>query len=157
MGSIVLDMIKHHEGLRFTVYDDATGRPIVPESVVTGYPTIGYGRNLATRGISQEEADYLLAHDLTKVFKECSAAFPWFDKLSEARSAVVMDMVFNLGMAGFKKFKETILAIEAGDYVVAAKNMLASRWSVQVGKRARTLARMMAEDVGFEEARKASA
>jgi len=157
MSSSIQDMIKHHEGLRYTVYDDATGRPIIPESVVTGYPTIGYGRNLATRGISQEEADYLLAHDLSKVFQECAAAFPWFDKLSEARSAVVMDMVFNLGMAGFKKFKETILAIEAGDYISAAKNMLASRWARQVGKRAQTLARMMADDLSFNDARSASA
>lgn len=155
--SSIQEMIKYHEGLRFTVYDDATGRPIVPESVVTGYPTIGYGRNLATRGISQEEADYLLAHDLTKVFQECAASFHWFDTLSEARSAVVMDMVFNLGMAGFKKFKETILAIEAGDYVTAAKNMIASKWARQVGKRAQTLARMMAEDRSFGEARRDSA
>ena len=34
------------EALRFVVYDDATGRPIVPGTHVIGHPSIGIGRAL---------------------------------------------------------------------------------------------------------------
>ena len=47
-----------NEGLELKVY-------ICP----AGYKTIGVGRNLETRGITQEEAIYLLDNDISKVFR----------------------------------------------------------------------------------------
>lgn len=42
MTNTLTTQIMAHEGLRLTVYDDATGKPIVAGSRVVGNPTIGY-------------------------------------------------------------------------------------------------------------------
>ena len=57
-------LIRDGEGLRLKVYDDASGKPVTAGSVLAGHPSIGYGRNLAGKGISESEADAMLAEDL---------------------------------------------------------------------------------------------
>ena len=52
-------------------------------------------------------------------------------------------MVFNLGLSRFRRFRKTIAAIKAGDWEQAAREMLASLWARQVGRRAQELAEMM--------------
>jgi hypothetical protein len=42
MNDALTTQIMADEGLRLTVYDDATGKPIVASSRVVGNPTIGY-------------------------------------------------------------------------------------------------------------------
>src|SRR6185503_16793342 len=59
-----------------------------------------------------------------------------FDRLAEARKIVVIDMVFNLGAAGFGQFHDTIHAIKTGHFAQAADHMLQSLWARQVGHRA---------------------
>jgi lysozyme len=56
---------------------------------------------------------------------------------------VLIEMVFNLGMPRLMGFKKMLSALERKDYEQAAKEMLNSRWSVQVGNRATTMAQMM--------------
>jgi GH24 family phage-related lysozyme (muramidase) len=38
--------IAHWEGRRAQAYDDATGQPITPGSIIEGHPTLGIGFNL---------------------------------------------------------------------------------------------------------------
>jgi lysozyme len=59
------------------------------------------------------------------------------------RKDVVLDMVFNLGLTRFHRFKKTIAAIKTKDWGKAAREMLTSQWANQVGRRARELAAMM--------------
>ena len=47
-----LSQLQSQESYRRFVYDDATGREIVPGYTVQGNPTICYGRNLIAQGIS---------------------------------------------------------------------------------------------------------
>jgi lysozyme len=54
-------------------------------------------------------------------------------------------MVFNMGFSVFSQFRQTIAAINSGDYTKAAAGMLASRWAQQVGARAQRLAEQMAK------------
>jgi lysozyme len=56
----------------------------------------------------------------------------------------MIDMTFNLGLTRLLYFKKMIAAINARDYTEASKQMLDSRWARQVGNRASTLAKMMA-------------
>jgi lysozyme len=66
-----------------------------------------------------------------------------FDKLTETRKAVLLNMALNLGrsrLAGFKRFLE---AIHAEAWEQAASEMLDSRWRQQVGDRAVRLAKQM--------------
>ena len=120
------------EGVRPKVYFDSLG-----------IPSIGVGRNLRDKGLSMQEIDYLLDNDLADAERDARALVPSFDRLSERRKAVLLNMALNLGrarLAGFKRFLE---AVQAEAWEQAAVEMLDSKWAVQVGQRAQRLAQQM--------------
>jgi lysozyme len=125
-------MLIRHEGLRLKPYRDTSGKL-----------TLGVGRNLEDVGITREEALLLLDNDIARVRHEVERAFAWFSRLNPARRDVVLNMVFNLGLSRFRRFRKVIAAIKARDWEQAAREMLASLWARQVGRRARELAEMM--------------
>ncbi|MGQ0594113.1 MAG: DUF2793 domain-containing protein [Gammaproteobacteria bacterium] len=55
-----------HEGVRRFAYDDATGKPVRPETTVRGKITAGAGGNLADTGLSADEIGYLLRNDIER-------------------------------------------------------------------------------------------
>ncbi len=114
-----------------------------PYKCTAGYLTIGVGRNIEERGLSDDEIDYILSNDVDIVIDELGRTYDWFFDLSEVRQRVIADMVFNLGLPRFSQFKNMIAAIEAEDYVQASNEMMDSRWAEQVGLRASRLAEMM--------------
>lgn len=124
------DLIRH-EALRLKPYEDSEG-----------ILTIGVGRNLEDKGISEEEAFLLLDNDIKVVLDECRQ-FPWFEGLSQVRKDVVANMVFNLGFSRFRRFIKTIAYIELGQYDAAAIEMMDSKWARQVKGRAVELADKM--------------
>tara|TARA_Y100000310_G_scaffold282828_1_gene304358 strand:+ start:788 stop:1213 length:426 start_codon:yes stop_codon:yes gene_type:complete len=123
-----------HEGMRLDMYDDSVG-----------IKTIGVGRNLEQVGLrSEAEAQFLLRNDIRHVQAELRRELgSWIEDLDEVRQRVLLDMGFNLGTAGLMKFRETLSAVAAGQYDVAAEEMLQSRWARQVGQRAHRLSAMM--------------
>ena len=126
-----LEQIKIDEGFRG-----------VPYLCTAGKTTIGYGRNLDANPLSKAEAEFLLENDLKKVAKQASK-FGFYAKLSPRRRAVIINMIFNLGLGRFSQFKKMIKAIEENRYAVAAEEMLDSKWARQVGDRAIRLAKQM--------------
>src|SRR5690348_2186006 len=122
---VLLNRTAKHEGLRLKVYTD-------PVAILT----IGYGRNLEGKGISQQEAQLLLQHDLADAERECREMFTWFDDLSAPRQTVLIEMCFNLGAAKLRGFGRTLKAIKEGRYADAASQMLQSKWAAQVKGRA---------------------
>ena len=131
MKALATKLIKKHEGLRLKPYRCSSQKI-----------TIGYGRNLQDNGITLEEAETMLQHDVGAAIKEAES-LPFFASLNEPRQAVIVDMVFNLGLPRFGMFKKMIAAIECELWHVAANEMLNSRWARQIGKRANTLSEMM--------------
>ena len=114
-----------------------------PYKCTAGYLTIGVGRNIEERGLSDDEIDYILSNDVNIATDELVKTFDWYADLDPIRQRVVVDMVFNLGMPRFKQFQNMIAAIEAGDWMEASNQMMDSRWAQQVGLRASRLAEMM--------------
>jgi len=114
-----------------------------PYKCTAGYLTIGVGRNIEERGLSDDEINYLLNNDVNIATDELVATFDWYADLNPIRQRVVVDMVFNLGMPRFKQFKNMIAALEEGDWTEASDQMMDSRWAEQVGLRASRLATMM--------------
>lgn len=113
-----------------------------------GYDTIGVGRLIDQRkggGLSDEEIDFLLDNDIKKKTAEVRAALPWFDRLDEVRQAVLVSMAFQMGTAGLLKFKNTLAAVERGDYAAASAGMRNSLWATQTPLRVTRLADMMEE------------
>lgn len=121
-----------HEGRRAFVYQDTVGKA-----------TIGVGRNLVDRGLSDDEINLLLDNDITAAYNEAVRIIPGFNTLSEDRQHALIDMIFNLGAAGLLKFKKFLAAIEARDFERAATEMMDSKWARQVGQRAETLKAMI--------------
>ena len=117
-----------HEGRKPFVYQDSVG-----------VATIGVGRNLVDRGLSEDEIDLLLDNDITAAYNDAVRVVPGFNTLSEDRQHAILDMVFNLGVSRFLKFTKFLAAIEARDFERAAREMMDSKWARQVGKRAETL------------------
>lgn len=128
----LLEQLKRHEGLRLKPYRCTAGKL-----------TIGYGRNLDDKGISEYEAELMLASDIHEVQDALTKRLPVYILLDPVRKDVLANMAFNLGVAGLLKFKNMITALESGDYDAASRHMLDSRWAKQVGSRAGELARQL--------------
>lgn len=124
--------LRRDEGLRLKPYTDTVGKL-----------TIGVGRNLTDRGISDDEALQLLDNDIAICIGELRSNFPWFDRLDEPRQGVLVNMCFNLGIVKLSKFGTTLGLIRTGDYEQASVTMLQSRWAQQVGNRALRLSEQM--------------
>ena len=120
------------EGLVKLAYEDTVGKV-----------TIGVGRNLDDLGITEDEAMYLLRNDIERIKMEVEDRCEWIENLDSTRRNVVYNMVFNLGIVRFLKFKKLIAAIEKGDYIEASLEMMDSKWAHQVGRRAIRLAETM--------------
>lgn len=119
------------------------GLKLKPYKCPAGYLTIGVGRNLKIRGITEKEAMILLENDIEYFTERTRELFPRFDDLSDSRQRVLVDMCFNIGYKGLSGFYEMRKAIENEDYIRAAHEMLNSLWAAQVGQRAIELSNLM--------------
>jgi lysozyme len=120
-----------YEGWKNKVYKDTLG-----------IETIGVGFNL-TNGIPDAVILFWLRYNIEHCKKELES-FDWYEKLSEKRKNVLIDMVYNMGILRFSTFKKMIQYIIEDHYELAAMEMLNSKWSSQVGRRAIELADEMA-------------
>jgi lysozyme len=127
----LIKQLQRHEGLVLKPYRCSAGKL-----------SIGYGRNLEDVGISKAEANMLLVNDIHKCIEQVAKLF-CFDKLNDVRQNVLINMCFNLGIYGLKKFKKFLRACELEDFTTASVEMLDSMWSKQVGIRATELSNQM--------------
>jgi lysozyme len=126
------DQLIRDEGIRLKPYRDTVGKL-----------TIGVGRNLDDVGISRDEAALLLQNDIRAAELAVNQVLPWSKLLDPIRKAVLLNMAFNLGVAGLLGFKHTLELIRTGKYEEAGDEMLNSHWAEQVGSRAARLAKQM--------------
>ena len=126
------EQLKKHEGLRLKPYTDTVGKL-----------TLGIGRNLEDKGITEQEALFMLNNDVDYFYGKLCQSIGWMKKLDDARQNVLVNMAFNLGIAGLMTFKKMLLACEHGNFKIVATEMLNSKWAEQVGYRANELAEQM--------------
>lgn len=125
----VAEQLLADEGLRLKPYRCTAGRL-----------TIGVGRNLDERGITEAEALLLLDNDIGDCWTRLSANLSWLAAAPDPVQEALVNMAFNLGVGGLLGFKDTLELLRAEQYAEAAQAMLASKWARQVGKRAERLA-----------------
>ena len=111
--------------------------------------TIGVGRNLEDKGLTDDEIMYLLENDIKEAEQDLEQ-FDWYNKLKWERKRAVIDMRINLGLRGLLSFKKMIAKIESEEWEEAAYEMLDSKWAEQVGTRAERLAEMMRTGEDYE-------
>ena len=132
-----VELIKKHEGYSDTPY-------VCPAEKWT----IGYGYNYQDRGFTTEEltellmsgfdkeiAERLLEKDVLESFELLKDNFEWFDRLDEGRKIALLDMIYNLGLGRFKKFRKMLSALQDEDFDRAAEEAINSRWYKQVKTR----------------------
>lgn len=133
-----------HEGMRLTPYYCTAGKL-----------TIGVGRNLEDNpltveeqralgdymhGITENGAKMLLRNDMMRCYEALKHMLKNFDKLDANRQYALLDMCFQLGVKGLKKFRLMLRAIEKENFEMAAFECLNSEYARQVPKRAKKIA-----------------
>jgi lysozyme len=118
-----------------------------------GYPTFGIGHLITGSDpesgeavgtkISEDRVQQVFNSDIDCVIDDCYRAFDDFGSLPEGVQLVIANMIFNLGLPRFNKFKKMIRAINLGDWQSAADQMIDSKWYQQVTARARRLESVM--------------
>jgi len=126
-----IQLVKH-EGDKRKPYQDTEG-----------HWTIGVGRNLEAKPLSDAVVALMLDEDINEARATCQHIFPGFDTLSEGRQHALIDMAFNLGPPRLRKFVKMIAAINARDFETAASEAIHSKWATQVGDRAQTIASLL--------------
>jgi lysozyme len=125
-------LLLQHEGFRQFPYTDTTG-----------HLTIGIGRNLDSRGISQNEAFILLDDDSLYFSSKLSSVLPFFDSLDGIRQIALVDMCFNLGVNGLLEFKNFLGFVEKKDWKNASAELLDSKAAAQCVDRYKRLAEII--------------
>lgn len=118
---------------RHVAYDDANRQHIVAGTHVVGNPTIGHGRLITSgNGLSDEEADYLLANDVAAAQAD-AAKLPAFACLNQAQRDALTDIDFNVGGATIRDFQTFLGLLARRQPVAAAQDLRGTLWYRQVG------------------------
>jgi lysozyme len=94
-----------------------------------GFLTIGVGRNLDLKGISKEEAFFLLKNDIEEAVSLVEVNLPWTSNLSEDHFLVLVNMAFQMGIGGLLLFKNFLSHLQAREFDKAGDAMLDSKWA----------------------------
>ena len=138
----MLAQLERHEGRKLEAY-----------KCTAGVLTVGIGHNCLAwpvKGvtkvgdrISPEKCQELFCLDVGRVEVMLENSLPWVKQLNSARYAVLLNMAFNLGIAGLLSFKLTLEHVRKSEYTQAAAAMLQSKWAEQVKGRAKELSKQM--------------
>ena len=133
----LIENIKTHEGYRREIYKDSLGKA-----------TIGYGflvaalssdelalNNGKTEPMSKEVAEKILNLKISKLKKRLFQCLPWLADKPQNVQDTLIEMAYQLGLAGLLGFRHTLGRIEAEDYAQAARNLRASLLYRQTPKR----------------------
>ena len=127
---VAMPRLKTDEGFRAVKYTDTAG-----------HETIGYGFNIDA-GISQYAATQLLLAQVTELATDL-AAYHWYSGLDDVRSSVLLELAFNLGLAGLLHFPAMLQAIGSGNWQGAHDELLNSEAARQLPSRYALLANLL--------------
>lgn len=118
-----MELTKQYEGFREEIYKDTLGNL-----------TVGWGTHLYEgKKLPKEALEAMFEYDYQKAIKEYNSL--GLD-LDEARRAVIIDMIYNMGLPKLLGFKNMLAALRNGDYNKAAIELLDSNYARQVKTRA---------------------
>ena len=130
----IVSKIKHNEGYRARPYMDTVGKL-----------TVGFGHNLDDVDFPIEISTLLLESDIKIAMEHLYKKWPHYRTFNTARQNVLIDMSFNLGISRLAGFKKMHRALAANNFVLAASELLDSKYARQVGRRADDNARELIE------------
>jgi GH24 family phage-related lysozyme (muramidase) len=137
-------VIERHEGRRLVVYLDSRG----VKSIAVGFNLEAAGAAavcaranlnlealLAGQVITEAQCDAVFELLYEPVAKDARSIFPAIDSYPENAAAVICDMRFELGGAGFRSFHHTVIAFGLRDWPGAIAGIRNSQIAVEVPNR----------------------
>ena len=115
------EMIARHEGYEPRVY-----------KCTNGFDTIGYGFAIKDLYMDKEVSDLILDQKIQEMLKRILSDKDWGEWFSEKPQhiqEVLINMIFQIGFSGVKKFRKTIQYIKDDNFLLASEEMLDSKWA----------------------------
>ncbi len=128
----IIEQLKIHEGDKPTVY-----------KCTAGVDTIGIGFAIKDLNLSEEVCEMILTEKLEALEERFEKKFDWFHTSPVEVRNVMLNMAYQLGFAGFCKFKKTIAYLEEAEWELASSEMLLSKWAKQTPNRAKELSEII--------------
>ena len=115
------EMIIKHEGHEARVY-----------KCPNGFDTIGYGFAIKDLFMDKEIADFILDKKIRGLLAGIEANDDWdkwfWDKPQNVKE-VLVNMIYQIGFSGVRKFRKTIQYIKDDNFLLASEEMLDSKWA----------------------------
>jgi lysozyme len=115
----------------------------LPYTDQSGHLTIGYGMNLSA-GISKKQAAQNLQWTLVERYSTLKN-FSWWHDDEPVRGSVILDMAYNLGLAGLLNFINMLAAYGKKDWKTASQELINSKAERQLPERYTQLAKILLE------------
>ena len=116
------EMIVKHEGHEPRVYKCSNG-----------FDTIGYGFAIKDLWFDKEICDFILDKKIKGILGRISADEDdwdtWFWDKPQGVKEVLVNMIYQMGFSGVRKFKKTIKYIREDKLLLAGEEMLDSKWA----------------------------
>ena len=123
-------LLDRHEGVRFDVYDDATGHRITKGTHVKGHPTTAVGFNLDAHDLPRWVVDGLRAYVRYAAELDVVAIFLGATPPSDSpRFGALVDMVVTMGRDGVNGFPKMLAAVVQHRWDDAAVEVEDSLWA----------------------------
>tara|TARA_Y100000310_G_scaffold318735_1_gene373158 strand:+ start:341 stop:745 length:405 start_codon:yes stop_codon:yes gene_type:complete len=103
--------------------------------------TIGHGLTW----ITEEESLSILSGRISQLHLQLLEDLDWYKDMPPEVQGVIIEMCFQMGFAGFCKFKKAIAHMKDINWKGAADEMLDSKWHRQTPKRSQQLADIVRE------------
>jgi len=128
----MMRLLELNEGLKLKPYVDTVGKV-----------TIGLGRNLTDRGITRAEAFMMARTNVEEEIQNLLLSDSYITLMDPVRQAAVIDLAYNLGISKWRQFRRTRDHLAAGEYELAAEDLMDSKWFRQVGLRGPRIVKMI--------------
>ena len=132
------------EGVKYETYLDHLSLKTVGIGHLCREDEPEYDLELGAK-VSEERVTELFEQDIQSVIMDCKKVYDDWDKLPETVKQVIANMMFNLGLPRYSRFRKHIQAVMDGNWQESANQMRDSRWHKQVPNRAERLCKRMEE------------
>ncbi|URY13754.1 lysozyme R [Shigella phage ESh27] len=145
----IFEMLRNDEGLRLTLYKDTEGFwTIGIGHLVTKDPSLAVAKAELDRMIGRkcngtitlDEAEKLFNEDVDKAVRGIlgnAKLKPVYDSLDAVRRCALVNMVFQMGVAGVAGFTNSLRMLQQKRWDEAAVNLAQSKWYRQTPNRAK--------------------
>jgi len=148
MNNELMDLVKEdlirHEGYVTEIYLDSENLPTFGIGHLVTEADMEHSWPVGTP-VTDERILDVFAKDCEAAYSDACAIFMNLDSHPMDCQRVCVNMAFNLGRNRLSKFKNMIRYVNEGNYVMAANEMIDSKWYRQVKTRGVELVDMMKE------------